>query len=121
MPTYGEQVFAGTKGRLLSDMSLTAVIRKMNGDGAPVWTDGNGAAITVHGFRSTFRMRAAEATNYPREVAEHALAHELPDALELAYQRGSQFRKRTALMAEWAEFCAVEQGDEPVDSIQGTT
>ena len=100
-------VFAGTKGQPLSDMSLTAVIRRMNGDEKPAWTDTNGDGVTVHGFRSSFRMWAAETTNYPREVAEHALAHQLPDAVERAYQRGSQFAKRAALMAEWAVYCST--------------
>jgi integrase len=79
----------------------------MNSDEKPTWVDENGEGITVHGFRSTFRMWAAESTNYPREVAEHALAHQLPDAVERAYQRGSQFSKRAALMAEWAVYCAT--------------
>lgn len=112
-------VFAGTKGQPLSDMSLTAVIRRMNGDEKPVWADVNGEGITVHGFRSTFRMWAAETTNYPREVAEHALAHQLPDAVERAYQRGSQFAKRAALMAEWAAFCATVPTDAVVKPIRG--
>jgi integrase len=73
-------IFAGTKGQPLSDMSLTAVIRRMNRDERPVWADANGEGITVHGFSSSFRMWAAETTNFPREVAEHALAHQLPDA-----------------------------------------
>jgi len=79
----------------------------MNGDKnkVPLWTDTNIKAVTIHGFRATFRMWAAEATNFPREVAEHALAHQLPDAVERAYQRGSQFEKRTALMADWAAHC----------------
>jgi integrase len=105
LPETGDLVFSGTKGQQLSDMSLTAVIRRMNGDAKPTWIDPNGDGITVHGFRSTFRMWAAETTNYPREVAEHALAHQLPDAVERAYQRGSQFSKRAALMAEWAAYC----------------
>jgi integrase len=112
-------VFAGTKGQPLSDMSLTAVIRRMNGDDKPVWADANGEGITVHGFRSSFRMWAAETTNYPREVAEHALAHQLPDAVERAYQRGSQFAKRAALMAEWAVFCATVPTDAVVKPIRG--
>lgn len=112
-------VFAGTKGQPLSDMSLTAVIRRMNGDEKPVWADVNGEGITVHGFRSTFRMWAAETTNYPREVAEHALAHQLPDAVERAYQRGSQFAKRAALMAEWAVYCATVPTDAVVKPIRG--
>lgn len=112
-------VFAGTKGQPLSDMSLTAVIRRMNGDDKPVWTDANGEGVTVHGFRSSFRMWAAESTNYPREVAEHALAHQLPDAVERAYQRGSQFAKRAALMAEWAVYCATVPTDAVVKPIRG--
>lgn len=112
-------VFAGTKERPLSDMSLTAVIRRMNGDEKPVWADANGDSITVHGFRSSFRMWAAETTNYPREVAEHALAHQLPDAVERAYQRGSQFAKRAALMAEWAVYCATVPTDAVVKPIRG--
>lgn len=102
-------VFAGTKKQVLSDMTLTAVIRRMNGDDEkPTWVDAKGKRITVHGFRSTFRMWAAETTAYPREVAEHALAHQLPDAVERAYQRGTQFSKRKALMAEWAAVCCTK-------------
>lgn len=100
-------VFAGTKGQPLSDMALTAMIRRMNGDDNPIWVDANGDRITVHGFRSSFRMWAAETTDFPREVAEHALAHQLPDMVERAYQRGSQFAKRAALMAQWALYCAT--------------
>lgn len=98
-------VFPGTKGRSLSDMSLTSVIRRMNSDKL-VWVDKDGNAITVHGFRSTFRMWAAESTNYPREVAEHALAHQLPDVVERAYQRGTQFAKRASMMSDWGRFCS---------------
>ncbi|WP_342618380.1 tyrosine-type recombinase/integrase [Rhodoferax sp. GW822-FHT02A01] len=99
-------VFAGTKKQELSDMSLTAVLRRMNSDEEKsIWVDANGEGITVHGFRSTFRMWAAEKTAYPREVAEHALAHQLPDAVERAYQRGTQFDKRKALMSDWGIFC----------------
>ena len=112
-------VFAGTKGQPLSDMALTAMIRRMNGDDKPIWVDANGDRITVHGFRSSFRMWAAEATDFPREVAEHALAHQLPDTVERAYQRGSQFAKRAALMAQWALYCATatvpaDAGDTPI-------
>jgi integrase len=119
MPQGGDFVFAGTKGQPLSDMSLTAVIRRMNSDDKPVWIDANGEGVTVHGFRSSFRMWAAETTNYPREVAEHALAHQLPDAVERAYQRGSQFAKRTALMTEWSAHCATAQTDAVVKPIRG--
>lgn len=104
-------VFAGRKKQVLSDMSLTAVIRRMNDEVKPTWVAATGEGITVHGFRSTFRMWVAETTAYPREVAEHALAHQLPDLVERAYQRGTQFAKRVALMAEWGAYCTSKQID----------
>ena len=119
MPSDTDIVFAGTKGQPLSDMSLTAVIRRMNDNDAPAWVDAEGKGVTVHGFRSSFRMWAAEATNYPRDVAEHALAHQLPDAVERAYQRGSQFTKRTALMADWSVYCGTVPTAAVVKSIRG--
>ena len=113
IPRGGEFVFPGTKGQPLSDMSLTAVIRRMNSDESkPVWVDAAGEGITVHGFRSTFRMWTAETTAYPREVAEHALAHKLPDAVERAYQRGTQFLKRQLLMSEWGVYCTGAKAGE---------
>jgi integrase len=86
-------VFASPRGGMLSDMSLTAVLRRMNINAVP------------HGFRSTFRDWCAEHTNYPREVAEMALAHAIGDKVEAAYRRGDLFEKRRQLMREWAEFC----------------
>ena len=88
-------VFPGTKrGKPLSDMSLSAVLRRMgHGD------------VTVHGFRSSFRDWAGEATAYPREVCEYALAHRLKDKAEAAYQRGTMFEKRRKLMDAWAGYC----------------
>ena len=67
----------------------------------------NRTDLTVHGFRSTFSDWAAERTNFPREVAEHALAHSLPDKVEAAYRRGDLFDKRRLLMDEWARFCGI--------------
>ena len=97
-------VFTGTKGQPLSGMSMTAVIRRMNDSDKPRWEDTNGDRITVHGFRTTFRMWTAETTSYPREVAEHALAHQVPDAVERAYLHGLQFAKRTWLMTDWSVY-----------------
>lgn len=83
-PCEGDLVFSCIKGtQPLSDMSLTAVLRRMKR------TD-----ITVHGFRSTFRDWCAESTNFPREVCEHALARRLPDKVEAAYRRGDLIDKR---------------------------
>jgi integrase len=65
-----------------------------------------GVAATLHGFRSSFRDWAAERTNFPREVAELALAHAIGSEVEAAYRRGDLFEKRRKLMDAWAEFCA---------------
>jgi integrase len=101
-------VFPAPRGGTLLDMTLTAVIRRMNKAGdAPRWIDPrDGSNITVHGFRSTFRDWAGEASNFPREVIEHALAHQLRDKAEAAYARGTLFEKQRDLMKDWARFCA---------------
>ncbi len=84
----------GKRGRPLSDPALWAALKRTGR-----------SDLTVHGFRSSFRDWAAERTNYPREVAEAALAHVVPDAVEAAYRRGDLFQKRRRLMDEWARFC----------------
>jgi integrase len=71
--------------------------------------DMNRAKLTVHGFRSTFRDWAAEQTNFPREIAEAALAHTLKDKTEAAYQRGDLLARRALLMNGWADYCAQRQ------------
>jgi integrase len=102
-------VFPGADGRPLSDMSLTAVIRRMNevADGQPIpWRDPvQDRAIVVHGFRSTFRVWAGENTSFPREVVEAALAHTIKDKAEAAYARTDLLERRRPLMQEWADFC----------------
>ncbi len=86
-------VFPSSKGGMLSDMTLSALMKRMDVDAVP------------HGFRSTFRDWAAETTAYPREVAEQALAHGLKDKVEAAYQRGDLFEKRKRMMQDWAVYC----------------
>jgi integrase len=63
--------------------------------------------LTVHGFRSSFRDWAGEATNFPRELAEAALGHVLGDKTEAAYRRGDALEKRRKLMDAWARYCAM--------------
>lgn len=62
--------------------------------------------IVPHGFRSTFRDFIAEQTQFPREVAEAALAHALQDKTEAAYQRGDYMAKRMEMMKVWATHCS---------------
>ena len=66
--------------------------------------------VTAHGFRSSFRDWAAEATNFPREVAEAALAHAVESRVEAAYRRSDLLEKRRKLMEQWARYCAGEAG-----------
>jgi integrase len=64
------------------------------------------SALNVHGFRSTFGDWCAEQTNYPREIAEAALAHVISNNAEAAYQRGDLLERRRLLMQGWADYCA---------------
>lgn len=90
-----ELVFPGLKpGQPMSDMTLLKLLREIE------------AGVTVHGFRSTFRDWVAEETDYPREVAEAALAHTLDNKVEAAYRRTDFFEKRRSLMGDWADFCS---------------
>lgn len=100
-----ELVFSSPRGGQLSDMTLTAVLRRMKVEAVP------------HGFRSTFRDWAAERTNYPGELAEMALAHTIGDKVEAAYRRGDMFEKRRRMMEEWAAFAAVEHSSAAVISL----
>ncbi|PKO79361.1 MAG: integrase [Betaproteobacteria bacterium HGW-Betaproteobacteria-13] len=94
-PKATDLVFPGIRsGKPLSDMTLGAVLKRMNRPD-----------LTAHGFRSTFRDWAAEATDYPRDMAEMALAHTVSDKVEAAYRRGDMFEKRRKMMADWAAHC----------------
>ncbi|QDO99098.1 DUF4102 domain-containing protein [Ferrovibrio terrae] len=77
----------------LSNMSMLMLLKRMGRDD-----------LTVHGFRSCFRIWAAEQTNFAREVAEQALAHAIPDKVEAAYRRTDLFDRRRQLMDAWAKF-----------------
>jgi integrase len=106
----GDVVFGLDVGESLSNMTMAAVIKRMNKDREipERYTDpkqGN-RDIVPHGFRSSFRDWAAEQTNYPNHVVEMALAHTVSDKVEAAYRRGDLFMKRTKLMISWAEYCA---------------
>lgn len=88
-------VFPGGKPeKPLSNMALLQLLKRMDRPD-----------LTAHGFRSTFRDWAAETTNFPRDVAEMALAHAIGDKVEAAYRRGDLFDKRRKLMEAWAAYC----------------
>ena len=92
-------VFPGTKqGKPLSDMTLSKLVKEL------------GFNADIHGFRTSFRTWAQERTNFPREVAEAALAHATGDKVEAAYARSDVFEKRRKMMDAWAGYLAGESG-----------
>lgn len=88
-----DRVFKNDKGHSLSNMAMLTLLRRMN------------VPVTVHGFRSSFRDWAGEATSYEREVIEMALAHTIASKAERAYRRGTALEKRRRLMDDWARHC----------------
>ena len=102
-------MFWAPRGGMLSDMTISAVMRRMNETsvklGGPGWLDRvSGRPAVPHGLRSTFRDWVAERTEYPRDMAEIALAHTVGSEVERAYRRGDMLEKRRALMADWSDF-----------------
>jgi integrase len=89
----GDLVFPGQRGdRALSNMSVAMVLRRMS------------VPVTVHGFRSTFRVWAEETTQTPSAVSEAALSHTIKDKVMAAYQRSDLLEKRRPLMEAWGAF-----------------
>jgi integrase len=76
----------------LSNMALSMLLRRMD------------VPYTTHGFRSAFRDWAGEMTEFPRELAEAALAHRLGDSAEQAYRRGTAVERRRTMMDAWATY-----------------
>lgn len=86
-------IFEGTKpGKPLSENTFNKLMKEL------------GLEVHVHGFRTSFRTWTQEKTNYPREIAEAALAHSLKDKAEAAYARSDLLEKRAEMMEAWAQF-----------------
>ncbi len=111
LPKFEENrlVFPAPRGGELSDMALSAAMRRLHA--ADIENTGLGFIDRVskrpgvpHGLRSTFRDWVAERTNYPGEMAELALAHRVSNAVEAAYRRGDMFDKRQRMMEQWTSF-----------------
>lgn len=100
-------VFTAARGGVVSDMTISAVCRRM------------GVAAVPHGFRSSFKDWARSSTAYADEVTELALAHVNSDATRAAYARDELLPKRAKLMAAWAKFCATVPKVASVTPIRG--
>jgi len=85
-------VFPSSRGSALSDMTLTAVLRRMK------------VAAVPHGFRSTFRDWG-RTTGRSEELMELALAHAVGSQTQRAYARDDAVEARRPIMTAWAVFC----------------
>lgn len=101
-------IFSRDGEKPISDVTMNKILRD----------DGIANAV-VHGFRSSFTDRAAETTDFPKEVVDKALAHKLPNKVEAAYRRTDFFEKRRKLMAEWANYLGKVPSDSNMDSAGG--
>ena len=87
--------FPSVTGRALSDSSLSKLCRK------------NNIGCVPHGMRSSFRVWAAEQTDFPREVCEAALAHVVKNRVESAYLRTDMLEKRRELLQAWSSYLSI--------------
>ena len=104
-------VFPAARGGQLSDMTLSAAMKRMHeadiAAGGAGFVDRTSKRPAVpHGLRSTFRDWVAERTNYPGDMAEVALAHRISNAVEASYRRGDMIEKRRKMMDDWAGYLA---------------
>lgn len=85
-------LFAGPRvGKPLSEMAGIQQIKRMEY-----------GQFTVHGLRATFKGWAATCTEFPRELIEEQLAHQL-GAVERAYMRVHAVERRRAMMEAWSD------------------
>lgn len=118
-------VFPAQRGCELSDMTLSATMRRMHqaeiDAGQVGYLDRVSKRPAVpHGLRSTFRDWVAEKTNFPGDLAEVALAHRISNSVEAAYRRGDMIEKRRAMMAAWASFLVGETIADNVINLNAT-
>lgn len=116
-------VFFAARGGMLSDMSISAVMRRMQEAqvkaGRTGFLDPRSKRPAVpHGLRSTFRQWAAE-HGYPRDTAEIALAHFIGTEVERAYQRSDMLERRRDMMTAWADHLKGAMGGDNVVQLVG--
>jgi integrase len=102
-------LFPSPRDQALSDATLGACIRRMNGavpEGAPLaWRDVDGRGVVPHGFRRSFRSWVDDTRPAEGEAAEKALAHEDAHEVRRAYRGSDMLEQRRPLMEAWGEFC----------------
>jgi|TARA_B110000305_G_scaffold117122_1_gene131546 integrase len=112
-----EYVFPNlSNGKYLSQAGTSSVLKRLSKNSE--WRDKQGRNISVHGFRSTFRDYIADKTMFDGAMAEHALAHKIPDASVAAYHRTTMVEKRRAMMQKYSDY-AYSTPQSKVVSITG--
>lgn len=91
----GDYLFDAPRGGPLSNMSVSAVCRRME------------VPVVPHGFRSTFKDWCRASTTYADEISELALSHVNSDATRAAYARDDLLEVRRELMEQWGQYCGV--------------
>jgi integrase len=89
------RLFDSVKGKQVSDVVLSGLLRKL---GYPL------GSVTTHGFRSTVRTWLSERTQASPDVAEAVIAHDKRPKVQQAYERTRFFEQRVPLMTQWADF-----------------
>lgn len=107
-------VFFAKQGGMLSDMTLSSVMRRMQESeveaGRLGYLDERSHRPAVpHGLRSSFRDWAAE-KGYDHVLAELALAHSVGSEVERAYRRTDMVGRRREMLQEWQRFLSGGAG-----------
>lgn len=92
-------LFAGAGGKPISDMTLTALMRRRGLEARP------------HGFRSTLRVWLAETIEPPFEVGEAMIGHLTGNKVQRAYLRTDFLEQRRVLAERWADFVTGGTGN----------
>jgi integrase len=92
--TISEYVFsAHGRNKPLDEKAMREILRKIK------------PGVTVHGFRSTFKDWCHEEKDFPWDLVELCLSHQVGNAVERAYRRRSSLEKRREIMNQWAKYC----------------
>jgi integrase len=87
----GEYLFAGPRGRPVSDSAVSNYLKHMGEDGRP------------HGFRTSFRTWVQDTDACPWDVSETILAHVIGGRVERSYARSDMLDRRRPVMQAWAD------------------
>ncbi|MCA3633618.1 MAG: integrase arm-type DNA-binding domain-containing protein [Methylobacterium sp.] len=93
----GRLVFPGlrTVERPISENTLNASLRRMGY---------SNDTVTAHGFRATASTLLNQSGKFSPDAIERALAHQDPDAVRRAYNRGAYMKERVDMAQWWADY-----------------